>query len=93
MINKLGGDSRIAWLKVEKASLIETEAEFISYYQPSLNIARYIPWKSGKTVTVRVPIALEDVTLKVARAVDSGKITFEQIFQKLYEKYPHLRDL
>lgn len=88
-IRKLGGDSRIAWLKADKASLAELEAEFIGFYKPSLNIAVYTPWKLGKTCTIRVPISFADGLVKVARAIDSGKITFEDI----YKRYPQLRKI
>lgn len=86
-IRKLGGDNRIAWLKTDKASLAEIEAEFISRYKPSLNIAVYTPWRLGKTCTIRIPIVFADTFVQIARAIDSGKITFEDI----YRRYPQLK--
>lgn len=33
-------------------------------------------WRLGSTRTIRVPIVLADVLLKLARKIDSGELTF-----------------
>lgn len=86
---------KIAWLECDAAILATLESTFIELFKPELNKAFggvtkstwQSKWKSGKTKTVRVPVVLVEVLLAIARAVDEGRITFEQI----YQKYPQMK--
>lgn len=38
-------------------------------------------WHSGKTRTIRVPVALADHILKIAKAIDAGKVDADDILE------------
>jgi len=45
-------------------------------------------WHHGHTKSIRVPIALEEQTLKIVKALDEGK-RVEIKPKELYQKIPH----
>lgn len=44
------------------------------------NLTSYKPkWRSGKTRTIRVPIAIANQVLKIAHQIDEGKLVLIQV--------------
>lgn len=74
---------QIAWLTCTDTNLLTVlERIFIDSLQPELNLEHLClqaltpfpeKWKSGKTKTIRVPVAIVDEVLLAARLIDEGK--------------------